>query len=252
MTPPPAATTAGRIGRRAAPSRGTVPRRRGAPPPRRRIGALAALPAPAPALPRIAPPSRGGALRLGSAVADRLRGRALIFALAAALLGLVFLQISLLKLNTSISANVERAQSLERGNATKRALISRLDAGQRIQEVAGQLGMVMPGAGAVCYLRAVGGGGCSGGDPAAAAGALDTSASTAPTTSIAEAAAPDLTPGDAAGGQGASAGQEAPAAQAPAAQAPAAQQAPQAPTTETPAPSPPAQGAGGGLAATGG
>ena len=40
------------------------------------------------------------------------------------LLGLVFLQVSLLKLNTAISVNVERSAKLERDNAQARASIS--------------------------------------------------------------------------------------------------------------------------------
>ena len=74
-----------------------------------------------------------------------LRGRGLIGVLACALLGLVFLQVSLLKLHTGITQNMERAQVLERDNAVRRAAISKLDAGRRIEDVAGKLGMVMPG-----------------------------------------------------------------------------------------------------------
>ena len=93
-----------------------------------------------------------------------LHGRAAIAVLGAALLGLVFLQVSLLKLNTAMSVNVQRAAQLERDNAQVRASISRLDAGRRVQDAAGQLGMVMPAAGAICFLDARRAGACSGGN----------------------------------------------------------------------------------------
>jgi hypothetical protein len=102
-----------------------------------------------------------------------LRGRGLIALFGIALLGLVFLQVSLLKLNTAISVNVERAAKLERDNAQARASISRLDAGRRVQDAAGQLGMVMPAAGAICFLDARRAGRCSGGDAAEAGRGVD-------------------------------------------------------------------------------
>ncbi len=193
MTPPPAATAAARLGtaRRAPaqPGHRRTLRRSLSPRAARRIsgssmratavtGRIAA-----PALPRIE-------LRLPrpslSAVTRRIGlggfvgGRMWIGVFAGLLLGLVFLQVSLLKLNSGISLNVERAQALERDNAGLRGSLAQLDAGQRIQDVAGALGMVMPGAGAVCYLDARTHGACSGGDAAAASTATDPAQTTAP------------------------------------------------------------------------
>ena len=110
------------------------------------------------------------------------RGRGAIVVLGAALLGLVFLQVSLLKLNTAISVNVERAAKLERSNAQARASVSKLDAGRRIQDVAGQLGMVMPAAGSICFLDAKRLRPCSGGDATQAGEGLDPAADVAPLT----------------------------------------------------------------------
>ncbi len=184
MTPPPPATAApragagGRLGNR---SGSSIPRRVSGPArPRAARASAGGFALPRPIGLRIPRPSRRSLAGAGTQVAGLLRGRGLIVVLAGLLLGLVFLQVSLLKLNTQISQNVERAQALERDNAGKRSVISRLDAGRRIQDVAGQLGMVMPGPGAVCYLSAGRGSACSGGDPAAAASAVDPAAETAP------------------------------------------------------------------------
>lgn len=251
MTPPPAATAAPpiargpRLGSRTAPR---IPRRVSGP-----ARGTATLPRVLrPALPR---PSLRGLTAAIPRAAALLRGRGLIAVLASALLGLVFLQVSLLKLHTGITQNMERAQLLERDNAVRRAAISELDAGRRIEDVAGKLGMVMPGAGAVCYLNARGSGPCSGGDPAAASSAVDPAIDTAaPTTATqvtaapaqapAQTAAPATTPATGAPG----AAPAAPATQAPAAQAPATP-APAAPAQPTPTAAPQA---GAGAVATGG
>ncbi len=193
MTPPPPAagaaprvTGARRLGGRPG---ARIPRRVSGPARPRSLRAAAgvlALPRPIDVhLPRPSARAAGDAL---SRARGLFRGRGLIVILAGMLLGLVFLQVSLLKLNTQITQNVERAQTLERDNAAKRTVISQLDAGRRIHDVAGQLGMVMPGAGSVCYLDAGRSGACSGGDPAAAASAVDPVAATAPVTEEAAAA----------------------------------------------------------------
>ncbi len=194
MTPPPAATAAPRAaaGRRLGSRTGSrIPRRVSGPVragSSRLAGAGIALPRPIDV--RLPRPSARALADAVQRAAGLLRGRGLIVVLACALLGLVFLQVSLLKLHTQITQNIERASALERDNAGKRAVISNLDAGRRIQDVAGQRGMVMPGAGAVCYLDARRKGACSGGDPAAAASAVDPTADAAP---AAGAAAPATT-----------------------------------------------------------
>jgi len=62
--------------------------------------------------------------------------------------------VSLLKLNTGISADLLTSQDLERQNAELRASVSRLDSGARIQDLAAARGMVMPDDGQLRFLRA--------------------------------------------------------------------------------------------------
>ena len=135
MTPPPtaASATAGRI---ASPR----PLRRGR------------------SLPRPSRPTRHSIGRAGVASGGLLArlfvGRRLIGVLAVALIGLVFVQVSLLRLNTRISADAERSQTLTRENAEQLSLLARLDGAQRVTGAAGNLGLVMPAPDTVCYLKA--------------------------------------------------------------------------------------------------
>jgi hypothetical protein len=94
------------------------------------------------------------AMRVGDArVLDRLvRGRAWIALMAIGLMGIVFMQVSLLKLNAGISRAVTAADTFDRQNSSLREDISNLDSGERIQAVAAKLGMVTPAAGDVHYL----------------------------------------------------------------------------------------------------
>ncbi|MFL5819457.1 MAG: hypothetical protein ACJ76S_02070 [Solirubrobacteraceae bacterium] len=86
---------------------------------------------------------------------DRLvRGRGWIAVIGFLLLGIVTMQVSLLKLNAGIGRDVERSASLERRNGELRAQVSLLQSGERIQDGAASLGMVMPAPGAVSYVRA--------------------------------------------------------------------------------------------------
>jgi hypothetical protein len=130
--------------------------------PRRRSG-----PARPRTTPRNAPPRRKQstdsfaalgrfAMRVPDArVLDRLiRGRLWIGLIGGALVMLVFMQVSLLKLNTGISADILESQNLERSNAELRAGVSSLDSGQRIQDLAAARGMVMPDDGQLRFLRA--------------------------------------------------------------------------------------------------
>jgi hypothetical protein len=131
---------------RAATLRGgsTIPRRRSGPAPRRKQSTESFA-----ALGRFA-------MRVPDArVLDRLiRGRLWIGLIAGALVALVFMQVSLLKLNTGISANLLTSQNLERENAELRASVSSLDSGQRIQDLAAARGMVMPDDGQLRFLTA--------------------------------------------------------------------------------------------------
>jgi hypothetical protein len=113
------------------------------------------------------------AARFASTLPDRrlvdglVRGRGWIALVGFLLMGIVAMQVSLLKLNAQIGRDVERSASLERRNGELRAEVSRLQSGERIQDRAGALGMVMPPAGAVSYVRDR-----AGLDAAAAAAAL--------------------------------------------------------------------------------
>src|SRR5215213_7297722 len=87
-------------------------------------------------------------------VVDRLlRGRAWICLVGVALMGIVAMQVSLLKLNAGISRAVEASATLERQNSQMEASIARLGSGERIRAAADKRGMVTPAAGAVHFLR---------------------------------------------------------------------------------------------------
>ena len=195
MTPPPAATVAGK--RPAPPSRSRA--KRPARPAQRAAHGGRAHAARAAALPRVTVPRLPGLPRLPRVslraipaalpAGGLFHGRRAIGVLGVLLLGLVFLQVSLLKLNTAISVNVERSAQLERDNAQARATVSKLDAGRRIEDAAGKLGMVMPAAGSICFLTAGRPGPCSGGDAAQAGAGLDPAADVAPLAGAAQGAA---------------------------------------------------------------
>jgi len=103
-----------------------------------------------------------------TAVVVRLvRGRLWIGLVACLLLGLVAMQVSLLKLNAGIGRAVQQGANLERRNGELRAEISRLGAEERIQSMGARLGLIMPDAGRVTYLSSRGGQ-----DATAAIGAL--------------------------------------------------------------------------------
>jgi cell division protein FtsL len=134
----------------------------------------------APAAPRVVPrvprrvsgPARGRQLRRGQAtlgaralaglrampdhvVVDRLiRGRLWIGLIGCLLLGLVGMQVALLKLNAGIGRAVQQGANLERRNGELRAEISRLGSEERIQAMGAKLGLIMPDAGSVTYLAA--------------------------------------------------------------------------------------------------
>jgi hypothetical protein len=183
MSPPPPGTAT-----RPRPAR--VPARKA--PARRHAGRSASRPV-APRVPRrVSGPARGRArtagatrqptglavvvlrtARFAATLPDRrlvhrlVSGRGWIALIAFLLMGIVAMQVSLLKLNAGIGRDVERSAGLERRNGELRAEVSRLQAGERIQDRAAALGMVMPPAGAVSYIRAR-----AGVDAAAAAAAL--------------------------------------------------------------------------------
>ena len=84
---------------------------------------------------------------------DRLvRGRAWIAIVATALIGIVYLQVSLLSMNQSITRSVHAAQALEARNTVLQGEIAQDAAGGRIQDVAAREGMVMPPAAWSTYV----------------------------------------------------------------------------------------------------
>jgi hypothetical protein len=148
--PRPAARTRPRAGTRAAP-------RRSAPRARRLSGPSSR------ALPELRPlPALGtigiGAIRVGrslqnSPLLDRLlRGRGWIGLLAVLLMGLVALNVSLLKLNAEAGRDADTAKSLRIRNDRLRARVARLASGERLEAVGAKLGLAMPEPGRIRYL----------------------------------------------------------------------------------------------------
>jgi cell division protein FtsB len=151
-------------------------------PPRPRIdGALAMSDAAIAPSPRIAPRERervtaprpplrlaaGGAATIavrvgetamavsGSRTMDRLvRSRAWIMIIGFALIGIVAMQVSMLKLNSGIARAADTAATLQRSNQSLKGEISTLSSGDRIQALAAQRGFVMPQPADITYLRA--------------------------------------------------------------------------------------------------
>lgn len=176
MTPPAAATAAGRTAprrpARAAPSRAggrparTGPARPGrrSPAPRaaRRVSGPSAAAAAAPALAlrgaAVAAPIGLRVVRGVAALPEHrfldplVRGRWWIGLVGFLLIGIVAMQVSLLSLNAGIGRSVERAAALERANGELRGAVSRLAARERVMAEAQRLGLVMPGAGGVRFI----------------------------------------------------------------------------------------------------
>ena len=220
MTPPAGTTTP----RSAHPTR----RRPAQRPPRRVSGpargarAGAGAPVPRGGAVAVTPPLGLRLARRGGRIVDArfldrlLRGRVWIGLLAVGLMGIVFIQVSMLRLNAGISRAITSAETLSHQNASLRANISQLDSGERIADSAGALGMVQPAAGSVNYLDA------RKGDARAAAQAIRPPRKDATGASASAAAAPT---------QATTTAQAAPATAQP--QAQAATAAPAATTTQT-------------------
>jgi hypothetical protein len=150
---------------RRAPTHGRRPRSAAPRAPRRVSGPaggkhLAVTPGGGVALPRPGAHRRGstGVFERVRALPDHrlvdraLRGRAWIWLIGIALLGIVTMQVSLLKLNAGISRAVETSGTLERQNAELEASVARLSSGERIRGAAAKRGMVAPPAGDVAYV----------------------------------------------------------------------------------------------------
>jgi len=114
----------------------------------------------------VAPPRAVPAPRPGTGVFERLRalpdhrvidrllrGRVWICFVGLALMGIVAMQVSLLKLNSGIGRAVETTGTLERHNSQMEAEIARLASGERIRAAADRRNMVTPAAGEVHFLH---------------------------------------------------------------------------------------------------
>ena len=135
-----------------------------------------------------------------------MRGRAWIAVVGTLLIGIVALQVSMLKLNSASSRAVERSSALERDNARLETLIAGMSAPERIRAKAEKLGLSVPRVEEVRYVPS---GDRKGGAAAATAiraGAFDAGA-------LQNASAGDSASGDQPGA-GATAGDQADAAAA--------------------------------------
>jgi cell division protein FtsL len=246
--------------RRSPASRRATPARRApAPRPPRSVSPRAPRRVSGPAVGRRVPAAQAGAplalrvARVAGALPDRplvdrlVRGQGWIVVIGVLLIGLVAMQVSVLKLSAGIGHAVERSAALERRNGELRAQVSRLSASERVQARAAELGMVLPAAGSVVYLRSRPALDARRAQRALARGfqpEATTVAVTAPAQPMLEPVAPSTPAGE-------SSPPPAPAAAAaPPAAAPTAPPAPavSAPAAPAPAPAPPAAPTSGGSA----
>jgi hypothetical protein len=99
-----------------------------------------------------------GAIRAGRSLHDSplldrlLRGRGWIGLLGVLLIGLVALNVSLLKLNSEAGRDADAAKALRIRNDRLKARIARLASGERLEAVGARLGLVMPEPGRIRYL----------------------------------------------------------------------------------------------------
>jgi len=97
-----------------------------------------------------------------------LRGRGWVACVGALLAGIVFLNVTLLEVNSGIAQMGERSSELRRENSLLRQEVAKLAAPERIQEKAAKRDFVLPAPGDIRYVRTDGDG-----DGAAALAALD-------------------------------------------------------------------------------
>jgi cell division protein FtsL len=140
--------------RRRAPSRPRLPRRLSGPirvqPVSRGAAGAVALPG------RLlrAPFARMARARGTSVLDALLRGRAWIALVGVLLVGIVFFNVDLLRLNREIARTSEQSAGLKRMNSRLLLELARLGSSERIQEAAAARGLVLPAPGDVRYLRA--------------------------------------------------------------------------------------------------
>ncbi|MEA2403875.1 MAG: hypothetical protein QOE08_522 [Thermoleophilaceae bacterium] len=92
--------------------------------------------------------------RAGQLLDSLLRGRAWVVIVGALLVGIVFLNVSVLQLNRGIASTTAKSAELERANSGMRARVAMLGSSDRIQTAAAMRGFIMPAPGQVKYLRA--------------------------------------------------------------------------------------------------
>ncbi len=96
---------------------------------------------------RDAPFTRALRSRTGGVLDALLSGRAWIVLIGVLLVGIVFFNVDLLRMNREIAITAEKSSSLKRDNARLRQEAALLGSSERIQEAAGRLGLVLPAAG---------------------------------------------------------------------------------------------------------
>jgi len=101
-----------------------------------------------------APFTRAARRRTTGVLDALLAGRGWIALVFVLLVGIVFFNVDLLRMNREIAANADRIAVLKRNIARDRLDVARLASTQRIQESAAQLGLVQPAPGEVRYLKA--------------------------------------------------------------------------------------------------
>ncbi|MGN6869446.1 MAG: hypothetical protein ACTHMY_13695 [Solirubrobacteraceae bacterium] len=121
-------------------------------------------PAPAPPAPRRRETQQGGLARRAGAfvvsLPDRpwldrvVRGRVWIPLLGVLLAGIVAAQVEILKLGASNGRSLEQTTTLTNTNEQLRGSVAALSDDQRIERLGGDMGLVLPPAGAVGYLTA--------------------------------------------------------------------------------------------------
>ena len=124
---------------------------------------MSGRPAPAPArdgsvaLPvrvRDAPFARTVRARTSAVLDALLAGRGWIVLVGVLLVGIVFFNVDLLRMNREIALTAEKSTALKRDNARLRQEAALLGSSERIRDAAAELGLVLPGAGDVRYLKA--------------------------------------------------------------------------------------------------
>ena len=101
-----------------------------------------------------APFARAARRRTSGVLDALLAGRGWIALVFVLLVGIVFFNVDLLRMNREIAGTAERISTLKREIARDRLDVARLASSERIQESAAQLGLVLPAPGEVRYLKA--------------------------------------------------------------------------------------------------